>query len=80
MIREWRGGPMSDIRTNDAVLSAVRARQQFWIEERERARAGHNDQAAGDAQRLIHEYDAFIAILKRRSSQHGLTGFLKARR
>ena len=78
MIRAWRGGPVSDIKTNDAVLSAVRARQQFWIEERERARAAHDDQAAGDAQRLIHEYDAFIAIVKR--SEYGLIGFRKARR
>src|SRR5436189_623549 len=40
----------------DSVLCSVRERQQFWIEARDRARAAKDDQAAGDAQRLIDEY------------------------
>src|SRR5690242_13438836 len=62
------GDSMSDSTTTDAVLRAVYARQQFWIEERDRARSAHNDQVAGDAQRLVDEYEAFIAILKRHST------------
>jgi hypothetical protein len=38
-----------------------------------------NDQAAGEAQRLIDEYAAFIDILKRHSSEH-ITGYMQARR
>ena len=71
---------MTYTKSTEFVLRSVRARQQFWKEERERARSSHNDRAAGDAQRLIDEYDAFIDILKRQSSDHALTGYRQARR
>src|SRR4051812_7297490 len=54
----------------DLVLRSIRARQEFWIEVRDRARLAKNDQAAGDAQRLIDEYAAFIDILQCHSSEH----------
>jgi hypothetical protein len=66
-------------RDSDLVLRSIRARQKFWIEERNRARLAKNDQAAGDAQRLIDEYAAFIDILKRHSSEH-VIGYMQARR
>jgi hypothetical protein len=71
---------VTDTRNTQIVLRSVRARQQFWIEERDRARAADNDHAAGDAQRLIDEYDAFIDILKRNSEEHGRSGYSQARR
>lgn len=69
---------MIDKENNAIVLRSVRARQQFWIEERDRARLSNNDQAAGDAQRLIDEYNAFIEILKHQSGVRPVG--LKARR
>jgi hypothetical protein len=63
----------------DLVLRTIRARQEFWTELRDRARLAKNDQAAGEAQRLIDEYAAFIDILKRNSSEH-VTGYMQARR
>jgi hypothetical protein len=67
-----------DKENNAIVLRSVRARQQFWIEERDRARLSNNDYAAGDAQRLIDEYNAFIEILKHHSGARPVG--LKARR
>jgi hypothetical protein len=67
-------------KSTEFVLRSVRARQQFWMEERDRARITHNDQAAGDAQRLIDEYDAFIDILKHQSSGRALNSYRQTRR
>ncbi|MGZ5161557.1 MAG: hypothetical protein ACXWIS_09095 [Burkholderiales bacterium] len=64
---EAEGSVVIDKESNAIVLRSVRARQQFWIEERDRARLSNNDHAAGDAQRLIDEYNAFIEILKHQS-------------
>jgi len=63
----------------DNVLRCVRGRQQFWVEQRQRARAAKNDCGAGEAQRLIDEYDAFIDILQRQSSER-TAGVLRPRR
>ncbi|MDB5924886.1 MAG: hypothetical protein JWN13_3822 [Betaproteobacteria bacterium] len=75
-----RGLSLPHTKSNtDLVLRSIRARQKFWIDERDRARTAKNDQAAGDAQRLIDEYGAFIDILKRHSSEH-IIGYMQARR
>jgi hypothetical protein len=75
-----RGFSLPHTKSNtDLVLRSIRARQEFWIEVRDRARLAKNDQAAGDAQRLIDEYAAFIDILKRHSSEH-VIGYMQARR
>jgi hypothetical protein len=75
-----RGFSVPHTKSNtDLVLRSIRARQEFWTELRDRARLAKNDQAAGEAQRLIDEYAAFIDILKRNSSEH-VTGYMQARR
>ena len=63
----------------DVVLRSVGARRQFWIDERDRARKSKNDHAAGEAQRLIDEYDAFIDIIKHQTGERP-AGVMRARR
>jgi hypothetical protein len=50
------------------------------MEERDRARWAKNDRAAGQAQMLIDEYDAFIDILKHCSNEQPVLGYWQARR
>lgn len=56
---------MNDSGKSDLVLRSAKARQQYWIEERDRARAAGNDEAAGNARRFIDEYVSFIEMIER---------------
>jgi hypothetical protein len=71
---------MTHTENTNIVLPSLQARQSFWIEKRDRARLAKNNQAAGDAQTLIDEYDALIDILKHRSNESPQIGYWQARR
>jgi len=71
---------MTHTESTNIVLRSVQSRQSFWIEERDRARAAKNTPAAGKAQTLIDEYDAFIDILKHRSNELPQIGYRQTRR
>ena len=68
---------MSD---SEATVSAIKGRRQFWIEQRDRARAIKNDRVAGEAQRMVDEYDVFIELVQSASGEPARTKYKQARR
>lgn len=50
------------------AVARARARQQYWIEERDHACAVAADQSAANAQRFIDEYEVFIAMIENAES------------
>ena len=51
-------------RREGLLVRSARARQSFWVDKVETARAAGDHDAVVQAQRFVDEYDAFIASLQ----------------